>query len=246
MVEQQPGATASEPVAWLTLVDSIILIARTLLPQEWARFCTIAGALERPLLGEDAGRARLERPRSGKLLASWDLGDAREAYRLEERFGEVLIDELRVGRWEAQAILEHEGSSGSTVPLTAWHVSGIVVDAATNSILRDGKPWLQGVLLRPANKRQEPSVVAPAARRPRRGPLPGQTNRVERERQADIPMLRAERLPGESYRQTITRLIRDKGYRPPGSGGGDPGNMIDDLARAWGEADALDRGAAGR
>jgi hypothetical protein len=146
--------SAPKLAAWSPLVEAIIEIARTLLPEEWVRFCTIAEMLERPLLGEDAGRARLERPRRGKLLATWDLGDAREAYRLEERFGGALLDELRAGRWEAQATLEH-GLSSSIVPPTSWYASGLEVDAANGSILRDGKPWLVGVLLRPVDKGED-------------------------------------------------------------------------------------------
>jgi hypothetical protein len=147
--------SAPKPAAWSPLIEAIIQVARASLPEEWERYCSITEMLERPLLGEDAGRARLERPRSGKLLATWDLGDAREAYRLEEQFGRALLDELRAGRWKAQATLEHEGLSSPTVPVSSWHVSGIEVDIATNSILRDGKPWLVGVLLQPVNKGEE-------------------------------------------------------------------------------------------
>jgi hypothetical protein len=90
-----------------------------------------------------------------------------------------------------------------------------------------------------------PETTEPAvARSPRRGALRGQTNRVKQERQASIPMLRDKRRSGEPYRQTIMRLVRDEGYVPPGNG--DPENMVDDLARAWGEADARAEGATGR
>jgi hypothetical protein len=77
--------TALEFVAWLTLVDAIILIARTLRPEMWARYCVIAGLLERLPPGEDAARARLLKRRWVKVTEAenWDplLGAADERTR---------------------------------------------------------------------------------------------------------------------------------------------------------------------
>jgi hypothetical protein len=63
-----------ELVVWLTLLDTIVRIARTLLPEAWARYCVITGPLEGSPPGEDAARARLLKKRSVKTDEAVDWG----------------------------------------------------------------------------------------------------------------------------------------------------------------------------
>jgi hypothetical protein len=81
------------------------------------------------------------------------------------------------------------------------------------------------------------AAAAKPARAPqssRRGPPPGATNRVHREREALIPALQAARQPGEALRKTIERLEEEEQIKLPGVGSRD--QRIDALARVWGRA----------
>jgi len=80
-------------------------------------------------------------------------------------------------------------------------------------------------------------MEAVAARCPRRGPLSGTTDRIEQERRALVPILRARRHTGEPYRDTIIRLEKEGAITLPGRG--TPENNRDELARVWGAVERL-------
>jgi len=227
---------------WLTLLDAVVLIARTFLPEAWARYCTIAVAVERIPSDEDAGRARLLKPQAHKLLEAWGSDRAGEACRLETQFAEALLGELRAGRWQGQATSEREGLLSAIVAPTTWHVSGIEVDTATGSILRDGTPWLLGMLLQPVNdEERRPKHRQPAGQQRDPGPPKGTTNPIEREREALVPLLRAKRREGESRRATVARLYEAGEFtKLPGTLIAEGYNRITELARVWAKMDRED------
>jgi hypothetical protein len=135
----------------LALVDVFVLVARELEP--WSRLVALAG-------GAEAVRAIFARPAWMKRLEADGSQQALELLQIERQVGAGLLEELRKGdRWEAEAISAHDGRPITPTPAT-WHVAGLDFDPQAGTVLRDGAPWLLGMMLR----LRAPSSVA--AQRP--------------------------------------------------------------------------------
>ena len=169
--------TAPKLVAWRLLVDAIIVVARTLLPELWARYCAIVVELEpneRKLNTESVARQRLLRSREAK---SWEAEDwdgfgeilipgyrsaatpdevrrirlAKESLELERQFQAALLGELQAGRWEGESISERDGRA-QKIALATWYVAGLAFDVPNSAVQPGTAPRLLGVRLRPVQQ----------------------------------------------------------------------------------------------
>jgi hypothetical protein len=222
-----------EPHPWRLIIDALIEVARTALPDEWTRYGMIASELL-GLAPPAAARRRLWQARAHKLLEAEDYGFldqvlrparatppvshhtrlAKEALCLEERLEAALVDELRAGRWEGEATSARDGHA-FTIGATTWHVIGLTFDLLNSAVQPGAAPRLLGVRLR----RAAPQPVAAGEKEPA-GTTPGNKTADDlpsppggRDASETEP---AARVP--SLDEGIEELIDRQGLNPPRDG----------------------------
>jgi hypothetical protein len=165
---------------WLGLVDGFMLLIRTRLPQEWARFCEIAEELKGIGPRELAGQNLLQWPVSAadKIVPGWIVPGGprdtrqyrslilaievrrekliRETLVLRRRFNAVFADAMRSGDWDVCGFSPDDGSIARSMECSAWWAAELELDLINDTVRRAGKEWLVGVQVR--SRRRTPAA----------------------------------------------------------------------------------------
>jgi hypothetical protein len=195
---------------WSTLIEAVIYIARSLLAEEWLRYCRIVGGREGMPPCDEAGSVQLAKPHGLKLLEAWEAAWAGEALRLEKEFETALVQALGAERWEMMAV---DGRNPLTVGKVApanWTrpIDAIIFHYDRNAIEIEGD-WLHGVQLRPVERSELPTVDDESAM-----PAEGAAKKAEPETISEGARIGAEADAAWEYTVRLAKERESTGYPP--------------------------------